>query len=94
MVVPAFGFSAGDFIAAINLICTVSKALGEVHGAGTQYQQARIELSLLEDVLRMVQGLELTTENANTVEKIQVCAHMCRVCLLRVLCPVVFFVRA
>jgi hypothetical protein len=35
MVVPAFGFSVGDFVAAINLICTVSKALGDVHGADT-----------------------------------------------------------
>ena len=79
MVVPAFGFSVGDFVAAINLICTVAKALGEVHGADTQYQQARLELSLIEDVLRKVQRLEATPENATTVERIHVGAHACHI---------------
>ena len=77
MVVPAFGFSVGDFTAAIRLIGKASKALQECTGAEKQYQQAAVELSLLEDVLRRVQGLETSVENAATVQKIQICAHAC-----------------
>jgi hypothetical protein len=38
--VPAFGVSAGDFIAAIKLITNVIKALRDTSFASNQYQEA------------------------------------------------------
>lgn len=35
---PAFGFSAGDFIAAVNFVVKVTKALKDVGGASDEYR--------------------------------------------------------
>ncbi|KAK6388099.1 hypothetical protein LTR65_008107 [Meristemomyces frigidus] len=77
MVTPAFGFSAGDFIAAVELICKAAKALRDTSGASQQYQQAAAELETLGRILTQVQGLTPTSSNAVTVQKILFCAHTC-----------------
>jgi hypothetical protein len=77
MVAPAFGFGAGDLVKAIELIGTVSKALRDTDGAATSYQQASLELSILQGVLNRVQALEVTAENADIVEAIRLCSLTC-----------------
>ena len=54
MAAPAFGFSPGDFISAIEVVIKVTKALKDVGGAGEQYRAVVDELSLLRDVLDQV----------------------------------------
>ncbi|KAF2195523.1 hypothetical protein K469DRAFT_543283 [Zopfia rhizophila CBS 207.26] len=49
---PAFGFSVGDFIAAIGLIAKVIRALKDKCGAATEYQHLQLELQALERTLR------------------------------------------
>lgn len=46
-----FGFSAGDFIAAISLIREICRALSDVQGARAGFRAAVAELKTLEDVL-------------------------------------------
>jgi len=77
MVAPAFGFSVGDFVATIQLIGTATKALRQTKGASKQYQQAILELELLEDTLKKVQRLGPSAQNATTIQKIQLCASAC-----------------
>ncbi|KAK3069836.1 hypothetical protein LTR53_011518 [Teratosphaeriaceae sp. CCFEE 6253] len=77
MVVPAFGFSFGDFAAAIAFVVKAAKALRETTGIPKQYQEAVIQLELLQDSLRIVQGLQPTVDNAATIHKVQVCAGAC-----------------
>jgi hypothetical protein len=51
---PAFGFSAGDFIAGVNLIAKVTQALKEAGGASDEYRSLGRELGLLERILRQL----------------------------------------
>ena len=83
MVAPAFGFSAGDFIAVIALISKVSKALRETEGAASQYQYAAVELDLIHSVLIKVQSLEPSTQNEDLVQKIRLCSATCHTPLSR-----------
>jgi hypothetical protein len=55
MAAPAFGFSAGDFINAVNLIIDITKALKSAGGAGDDYQALATELGLLQQVLFQLQ---------------------------------------
>lgn len=57
MVTPAFGFSAGDFIAAINLVLKVSKALQDSDGASVEIHSLLQELHQLQVVLEQLQDL-------------------------------------
>ncbi|MCJ1382343.1 hypothetical protein MMC17_005456 [Xylographa soralifera] len=52
-----FGFSAGDFIAAIQLVASVIDALREVGGAGDRFHDLVRELSILQHALERVQAL-------------------------------------
>lgn len=88
MVAPAFGFSVGDFVAAIELIGKAAKALRESEGAARQYSQAIVELELLENVLKRVQRLRPSIDNATTVQKIHLCAHACHVPLAEFLASI------
>jgi hypothetical protein len=54
-----FGFSAGDFIAAIELVSTVVKALRESGDSSTEYQTLVSQLYTLENALLRVKQLEL-----------------------------------
>ncbi|CZR45357.1 uncharacterized protein FPRO_15468 [Fusarium proliferatum ET1] len=55
MTVPAFGFSAGDFVSAVNLIVDITKALNNTGGAAEDYLQVLADLNLLKDVLSHLQ---------------------------------------
>ena len=54
-----FGFSAGDFIAALELVGTVIDALREAGGAGAQYRELINQLYILETALLKVKRVEL-----------------------------------
>ena len=53
-----FGFSAGDFIAALNLVGTVIDALRSSGGASAEYRELINELYTLESALLRVKRLE------------------------------------
>ncbi|KAF5597656.1 hypothetical protein FPCIR_3540 [Fusarium pseudocircinatum] len=55
MTVPAFGFSAGDFVSAVNLIVDITKALRNTGGAAGDYLQVLADLNLLKEVLSHLQ---------------------------------------
>ncbi|EAQ82872.1 hypothetical protein CHGG_11048 [Chaetomium globosum CBS 148.51] len=63
MSVPAFGFSAGDFIAAVGLAVNVTNALKDVGGASEQYRILVQELNSLERVVRKLHARQ-GTENS------------------------------
>lgn len=54
MVVPAFGFPIGDFIAIIQLTAKALRALREANGVSSHYQQTVKYLELLESLLQKV----------------------------------------
>lgn len=56
MPAPAFGFAAGDFIAATKLIVDVSKALKDAGGASDEYRSLLAELELLQNILTELQS--------------------------------------
>ena len=58
MAVP-FGFSAGDFIATINLVKDIIAALDNTSGSKPAYQRLRAELVAFDDALIKVQCLEV-----------------------------------
>ena len=72
-----FGFSVGDFVASIQLIHKAAKALRSTSGATEQYQQALLDLELIETVLRRVQGLSPASASHETIQAIQLCALAC-----------------
>ncbi|KAI9783622.1 MAG: hypothetical protein M1816_001213 [Peltula sp. TS41687] len=76
--VPAFGFSVGDFISAINLVKKVSKALKTAGGASSDYQLVSIELRGLKHVLRQLEALEPTEDNVSHVNAIRGMALACQ----------------
>ena len=56
-----FGFSAGDFIAAVGLVANVTKALKDVGGASEEYRSLVEELESLQRVVKSLhdrQGAE------------------------------------
>jgi hypothetical protein len=61
MVVPAFGFSVGDVVSAIQLITKVAKALKETGGASQDFQLLLQELQQLEIILEQLQHVPGTT---------------------------------
>ncbi len=63
-----FGFSAGDFIAALNLVSTVIDALRDSGSAGLEYRELVRELYTLEQALFRVKRIEL--EESQIVEQI------------------------
>ncbi|KIM96182.1 hypothetical protein OIDMADRAFT_44912 [Oidiodendron maius Zn] len=54
-----FGFSTGDFIAAVELVSTVLNALRESGGSSTEYQALISQLYTLETALLRVKRLDL-----------------------------------
>lgn len=57
MMTPAFGFSVGDFVAAINLVLKVSHALRESDGASAEIRSLLQELHQLHVVLEQLRNL-------------------------------------
>ncbi|KAF2692026.1 lytic polysaccharide monooxygenase [Lentithecium fluviatile CBS 122367] len=58
----SFGFSAGDFVAAIHLIHKIALALDDSKGASSEFQELKEQLTTADNILRQVQALELENE--------------------------------
>lgn len=76
MAVP-FGFSAGDFMAAIHLVHKISTALRETDGASSQYNQTIGQLQGLEGLLRSVQSAYSADVDPQQLETLQLLGHRC-----------------
>jgi hypothetical protein len=76
MAVP-FGFSAGDFMAAIHLVHKVNTALRETDGAGSQYNQTISQLQGLEGLLQNVQRVYSADVDPQQLDKLQFLGHEC-----------------
>lgn len=75
MAAPGFGFSAGDFIAAVTLITRASKALKDVGGAAEDYRQVVVELDLLHEVISELLPRYLVPASTQTVpDPVATCA--------------------
>ena len=71
-----FGFSVGDFVAALNLVGTVIDSLRSSGRSSSQYRSLIEELYILEDVLIRVKRIEL--DDAQSRERLaleQAAAH-------------------
>ncbi|KAH7072598.1 hypothetical protein BKA63DRAFT_46417 [Paraphoma chrysanthemicola] len=77
MIMPAFGFSVGDFIAVIGLCTKVAKALKDAGGAAAEYQQVIIEIDGLQNALTRLASLEPTESNIDHVNAIRKMALAC-----------------
>lgn len=94
MVTPTFGFSAGDFISAINLLRKAADALRETSGAAEQFQHAAVELNILQRMLVRVKSLEpRASQSAEIVEHIGFYSHLCYAPLARFINKVKRFER-
>lgn len=75
MAAPGFGFSAGDFIAAVSLIAKTSKALKDAGGAAEDYRRVVVELDILHEVISELLPTYLVPPSAqNTPDPIAKCA--------------------
>lgn len=76
MAVP-FGFSAGDFIAALKVVKDVIDALRDSGGAGEEYRELINELYTLETALLEVKRVELDDEQHAQRVALQQAASQC-----------------
>jgi hypothetical protein len=81
----AFGWSAGDIIAAINLVVTVAKALRESGGASSEYRLLIEDFSSFREILEILRDLRSTPANQNHVNAIRGMALTCQQPLLEFL---------
>jgi hypothetical protein len=77
MAAVPFGFSFGDFVAAIEVIHKVAQALKRSSGAQSNFHQAVADLETLESVLRQVEALSPTISSPDTINAIRLCAFKC-----------------
>ena len=73
-----FGFSAGDFIAAIELVGTVIDALRTSSNASLEYRELISQLLSLETALIQVKGLEFEESQYAEVIALRQAAAQCR----------------
>jgi len=73
-----FGFSAGDFIAAIELVGTVIDALRASGSARSEYRELVAQPLSLENALIQVQGLEFEEGQYGEVIALRQAALQCR----------------
>ena len=73
-----FGFSAGDFIAALNLVSNVIDALHETAGANAEYRELVRELLTLETALLRVKRIELEDSQNSERIALQQAASQCQ----------------
>lgn len=76
MAVP-FGFSVGDFIAALNLVKDVIDALQDSGGASEEYRELVNELYTLETALLEVKRVDLDDEQHAQTVALQQAASQC-----------------
>ena len=72
-----FGFSAGDFIAALKLVSTVIDTLRESGDASLEYRELVRELYTLEQALFRVKRIELDESQINEQIALQQAASQC-----------------
>lgn len=77
MAVPAFGFSAGDFIAAVSVLKKTFGALRDTGGASSQYQHAILQLKSTRLALLRLQSLEPISEDMSIVDEIRKVSKAC-----------------
>ena len=75
---PTFGFSAGDFVAAIQLITKVTKTLRDSGGAAQEYQAVSQELTALVNILEQLGSLNPTDSNAGYVNAVRDLTLSCK----------------
>jgi hypothetical protein len=73
-----FGFSAGDFIAAIELVGTVIGALRSSSTASLEYEELISQLLSLEKALKQVKELEFEESRCAEVIALRQAAAQCR----------------
>jgi hypothetical protein len=73
-----FGFSVGDFIAAVELIGTVIDALQSSSSAAKDYRELVAQLLSLENSLQQVRRLDLHEYQYDQVFALQQAAGQCR----------------
>ena len=74
---PVFGFSAGDFVAAIGLVVKISKALRDTGGASTECKGLIQDLHNLQQILELLQRLRPASGNLSQVNAIRGVALTC-----------------
>lgn len=77
MAAVPFGFSFGDFVAAIEVIHKVAQALKRSSGARSHFHQTVADLESFETVLRSVEALSPTTSSPDAIGAIRLCAFKC-----------------
>lgn len=75
---PAFGFSVGDFISAIQLIQKICEALKTADGASSHYQRVLVELNGLSNVLHALQKIQPTEEDVSQINTLRAMVHACQ----------------
>src|SRR5271156_888137 len=75
---PAFGFSVGDFISAIQLIQKISEALKTAGGASSHYQRVLVELNGLNNALHELQKVQPSEEDVGQINTLRVMVHACQ----------------
>jgi hypothetical protein len=73
-----FGFSAGDFIAAINLVSTVVNALRETGDSSGEYRELMGQLYTLETALLRVKRLDLDESQQAEIIALRQAAAQCQ----------------
>ena len=73
-----FGFSAGDFISAIQLVQKICETLKTVGGASSHYQRVLVELNGLSNVLHAVQKIRPTEEDVGQIDALRAMVHACQ----------------
>ena len=73
-----FGFSAGDFISALELVATVVDALRESGDSSTEYRELISQLFTLETALLSVKRVELDDAQYAEVVALQQAAAQCQ----------------
>ncbi|USP76752.1 hypothetical protein yc1106_04026 [Curvularia clavata] len=84
MAVP-FGFSAGDFMAAIHTVHKIATALREIDGASSEFNQTICELNSIEGLLRSVQNAYSADVDPLQLDRLQILVHECYIPLDRFL---------
>jgi hypothetical protein len=74
----AFGFSCGDFIAAVELVTTVVNALGQSSEASEEYRELVRQLYSLETALLQVKGLLLDDTQHKELVALRQAASQCQ----------------
>jgi hypothetical protein len=74
----SFGFSVGDFIAALEVISTVINALRESGESGPQYRELVSQLYSLETALLQVKQMELEEEQRSEYIALRQSAAQCQ----------------